>query len=579
MLTFSSTSPPQSFFMMSAAPPVHSPKHSLDQLLAGHDDAPALVENGHVASRAQLRAASAAAARGLAAQGFGRGDVLALWLPNGLAWLQLLFAAARLGVLIVPVSTRYKAPEVKYLLEVSRARCIVVPAHFLDTDYAGIANQLTGEVPTLTSVMQVEDLNAFMPLDGPVLDGATTPEPDGADLLCCFSTSGTTGHPKLAAHSHASIARHAHFVARALDMRAGDATLCVLPFFGVFGFMTVLATLSAGAACVSMPVYDAAQAAHAVSRHRISHVIGADTMFDAMMKIDGADFSTWRRAVQADFAGLAIAVTQRGTELGISFTGTYGSSECYSLMSFQDFNASALQRAKAGGVPVDPDIAVRIADPESGRILGVGDAGAAGAAGGPGEIQIRGPNVLAQYLNNPEASAKAFTADGWFRSGDQGFAEGAGFVYLARMGDSLRLRGYLVSPVEIENCLMQHPSIGGAQVVGAKRSGQGDVAVAYVIAASGDGAASSAAACADGSTGTPTPPAPPAPPSPGEATLIAHCRANMASYKVPVRVILIDEFPVLNGPNGNKIQKRVLREWAQREIDSLAATVPPERPA
>ena len=512
--------------------------HLFENLLAGRDDAHAFIENGLTVSRAQLRAASAAAARGLAALGFQRGDVLALWLPNSVAWVQLLFAAARMGVLIVPVSTRYKAPEVRHLLEVSRARCIVVPANFLETDYAGVAEQLMTEVPTLKSVMRVEDLSTLMPLDGPALDDAV-PAPDGTDLLCCFSTSGTTGFPKLAAHSHASIARHAHYVAQALDMRADDASLCVLPFFGVFGFMTVLATLAAGATCVSMPVYGATEAAHAIARHRISHVIGADTMFEAMLRVDGADFSTWRRAVQADFAGIAMPVTQRGSELGIAFTGTYGSSECYSLMSFQDFGAGVEQRAKAGGIPVDPEITVRICDAETGRVLGEGE---------PGEIQIRGPNVLAEYLNNPEATAKAMTADGWFRSGDLGFNESTGFVYLARMGDSLRLRGYLVSPVEIENCLMQHVSVGGAQVVGAKRPGQGDVAVAYVIAAQ-------------------TMAAQPSVP-PDEAALIAHCRANMAAYKVPVRVIVIDEFPALNGPNGNKIQKRVLREWAQRAIET-----------
>ena len=531
--------------------------YSLAHTITGGDDTPAFVENGNAVTRAQLRAASESAARGLAALGFKRGDALALWLPNGLAWLQLLFAAARLGVLIVPVSTRYKAPEVKHLLEVSRARGIVTAARFLDMDYAAVAHGLKTEVDSLECVIEVDDLASFMTFANEAgtesaVPGAVPgaephallfglpPAPDdgGDDLLCCFSTSGTTGFPKLAAHSHASIARHAHYVAQALDMRAGDATLCVLPFFGVFGFMTVLATLSAGAACVSMPVYDAAEAAHAIARHRISHVIGADTMFDAMMRVDDADFSTWRRAVQADFAGLAMPVTQRGSELGIAFTGTYGSSECYSLMSFQDFGADVERRAKAGGIPVDPDITVRICDAETGRVLGEGE---------PGEIQIRGPNVLAEYLSNPEATAKAMTADGWFRSGDLGFREGAGFVYLARMGDSLRLRGYLVSPAEIENCLLQHTGVGGAQVVGAQRPGQGDVAVAYVISAVGQEI------------------------QPDEATLIAHCRANMAAYKVPVRIIVIDEFPAINGPNGNKIQKRVLREWAQRDIETADA--------
>jgi fatty-acyl-CoA synthase len=228
--------------------------------------------------------------------------------------------------------------------------------------------------------------------------------------------------------------------------------------------------------------------------------------------------------------GLTLPVTQRGDELGIKFSNTYGSSECYALMSFHDWQADAAQRAKSGGVPIDPEIGVRVADPESGRIC---------AEGEPGEIQIRGPNLLSGYLNNPEATSKAMTADGWFRSGDLGFMEGAGFVYLARMGDSLRLRGYLVNPAEIENCLMEHTSVGGAQVVGVNRPGEGDMAVAYVIAGTG---------------------------VPDEAMLIAHCRERMASYKVPRRVILIDEFPAINGPNGNKIQKRVLREWAAAAV-------------
>ena len=275
-----------------------------------------------------------------------------------------------------------------------------------------------------------------------------------------------------------------------------------------------------------MAVFDAEEAARTIERERITHIVGADAMFDAMLKVRDVDFSSCRRGVLADFVGLTLPVTQRGDELGIKFSNTYGSSECYALMSFHDWQAEAAQRAKSGGVPIDAEMGVRVADPESGRIC---------AEGEPGEIQIRGPNLLSGYLNNPEATAKATTADGWFRSGDLGFMEGTGFVYLTRMGDSLRLRGYLVNPAEIENCLMEHATVGGAQVVGVNKPGEGDIAVAYVI--TGDG-------------------------TPDEAALLAHCRERMASYKVPRRVILIDEFPAINGPNGNKIQKRVLREWA-----------------
>ena len=498
----------------------------IDAVLAGHDALPALVTARGTFSRAQLRDAAQRAAAGLAGLGLRRGDVIAVWLPNGPAWIQLLCAAAHLGVLVVPISTRYKAPEVRHLLEVSRARLIFTPTVFLDTAFGELARALQVELATLERVIEVEDSEgfvAFVPTGG----GYSHIEAgQGHDLLCCFSTSGTTGFPKLAAHDHASIVRHAQHVAGALDMRAQDAVLCVLPLFGVFGFMTALGALAGAAACVLVPVFDATEAARMVERHGITHVVGADAMFDAMLQVPGVNFATLRRGVQADFVGLTLPVTQRADALDIRFTGTYGSSECFSLMAFHPWQASAAERARAGGVPIDPQIQVRVVEPETGGPLDAGQAG---------ELQIRGPNVLACYLNNPQATAQAFTPDGWFRTGDLAQREGAGFIYLARMGDSLRLRGFLVNPAEIELSLMQHAQVSGAQVVGVNVPGQGDVAVAYVLRDQ----------------------------SVSEAQLLAHCRDRMAAYKVPRRIIAIDAFPAINGPNGNKIQKRVLREMAR----------------
>jgi acyl-CoA synthetase (AMP-forming)/AMP-acid ligase II len=540
----------------------------LEDILAGRSDEPALVVFGSTPpglSRGELRGAAHAGARYLARHGFKRGDVLAVWLPNTLSWLQILFAAARLGVLVVPISTRYQSQEVKHLLEVSRAKGMVAPRQFLDVDYAQIAEQLRAEVPTLEQIFIQEDLATCIPwtdfvpsksVDSSAEELATDPASLGREylsnervalgknLLSCFSTSGTTGYPKLAAHDHASIARHALQVARALDLHPGDVMLCPLPLFGVFGYMAAMAALAGGASCVLMPVCDAVDAARAVEQYRVTHVIGADAMFDAMFNVKGTNFSTWRRGVQADFVGLPLQVTQRGDDLGIKFSGTYGSSECFSLMSFQDWNGAAEQRAQAGGIPSDPATLVRIVDPDSGHEVSPGE---------PGEIQIYGPNVLAEYLNNPQASLKAKTADGWYRSGDLGYLEpdqdrepggGKAFRYLARMGDSLRLRGYLVNPSEIETCLMEHPLVSGAQVVGVNRPGVGDIAVAYVTSSKAESLESM-----DKGAGL-------------EPELIKHCKGRLAAYKVPLRVILIEEFPAINGPNGNKIQKRQLRDMA-----------------
>ena len=502
-----------------------NPDLRLLDLLDGHDTRPALIDGSLQVTRAELREAALRAASHLADLGLHRGDTLAIWLPNGAAWLQLLLACAELGVMVVPISTRYKTAEVQHLLDVSRARMLVVPRQFLDQDFAAQGHALQQQVNTLEQVLVVEDPARVLPCAA----AATLNSPRGQthDLLCCFSTSGTTGFPKLAAHGHHSIARHAWHVAHAFDLRPTDAMLCALPLYGVFGFMTVLATLAGGAACVLQPVFDAAQAAQWVRTHRITHAVGSDSMFAPMLEQPGFDGQSLRHIIQADFVGLAAEVTQRGEALGIRCSGTYGSSELYALISLHDWNAPVSQRALAGGVPLDPHIEIRVVAPEDGRLLPDDE---------PGELQVRGPNVLACYLNNPQATANAFTSDGWFRTGDLATRHGSGFVYLARMGDSLRLRGYLVNPSEIENTLMTHPAISGAQVVGVKLPGQGDVAVAYVTLQSND---------------------------PGEATLQAHCKAQLANYKIPQRVVVVEEFPIVNGPNGGKIQKRVLREWAR----------------
>jgi len=148
---------------------------------------------------------------------------------------------------------------------------------------------------------------------------------------------------------------------------------------------------------------------------------------------------------------------------------------------------------------------------------------------------------MAGYLNNSEATAEAMTADGWFRTGDLAYGEGASFVYLSRMKDSLRLRGYLVDPTEIESFLTTHGSVGAAQVVGIHREGRGDVAVAFVLPR-------------DGEAGS-------------EQELISYCANGISNYKVPSRIVFLDQFPEIAGPNGVKIQKNKLRELADTLIE------------
>jgi fatty-acyl-CoA synthase len=187
----------------------------------------------------------------------------------------------------------------------------------------------------------------------------------------------------------------------------------------------------------------------------------------------------------------------------------------------------AAERSKGGGALISPQASVRVCDPETGRVL---------AAGEQGELELRGPSLLLEYYGNPQASKDAFTADGWFRSGDLGYLEADGrFCYLTRIGDVLRLGGFLTSPQEIEAVLEAEPSVAGAQVVGVNLDGE-PVAVGFVIAS--DQAEFR------------------------EDELREWCRSRLAGYKVPRRIFRIDEFPTTPSANGTKIQRTKLRQLA-----------------
>lgn len=497
----------------------------MNLLVEAHDDTLTAFHTGtQRATRAELRQAGRRAATWLHGLGVRRGDTLALWFPDGAVWLQLLFGAARLGVLLVPVSTRLRLEEARHVVATAGARLLVVPQSFLDFDYLGSAHQIQAHEATLAHVVG-------LPADG----GFQWPELEPMDAwfgrdddpLCTFSTSGTTGKPKLAVHTQGGIATHARNAGRFNDIRPGDAMLCALPLYGVLGFVEAISALASGAACVFLPVYRADLAAEAIERHRVTHFYGSDGMFAQVLAAPGRSLASWRRGGFAEFAGLGRQVIAEAWDRwGIRLGGLYGMSECFAMTAIRDPAGEADVRGRPGGGPIAADIQFRIADPATGE---------AKAEGEQGELQLRGYNVMVGYLNNPSATTAAFTADGWFRTGDLAVSEGATFTFLARLNDSLRLKGYLVDPTEIEDFLCQHPGVAAAQVVGVHQPGTGDVAVAFVRPSDEPGT---------------------------EADLLAYCKAGMAGFKVPARIVAVERFPQVDGPNGVKILKNELREMA-----------------
>jgi acyl-CoA synthetase (AMP-forming)/AMP-acid ligase II len=497
---------------------------AFDLLESGDPKTVALHHGERTFSRGELKAASRRAAAFLRKLGLGRGDIVAVWLPDGPVWMQLFFAAAQLGILMVPVSTRFKQQEALHVIKTSKARVLIVPHTFLDFDYVGAAHEIKASSIALQHIVEVTQFDSF---EWSTFKPYSRHEGRDTDLLCTFTTSGTTGTPKLAVHTSGGIARHARNVGRHNDIREKDVVLCALPLYGVLGFVQAMAALASGAACVLMPVFKAQAAAAAIERHRVSHFFGPDAMMDMVLNAGDYSLASWRRGAFPEYASLGQRViAQAWNRWSVPLVALYGMSECFAIAATRDHESDASQRGMPGGAPISPDMAFRIADPVSGAVLPDGQ---------QGELQLRGYNVMAGYLHNPKATSQAFTMDGWFKTGDLAYADGGAFCYVARIKDSLRLRGYLVDPTEIELFLAQHPGVAAAQVVGVHLDGEGDVAVAFVRHS--------------------TTPA-------TEADLIAYCKQGIAGYKVPRRIVSVDSFPQCDGPNGVKILKSVLREMA-----------------
>jgi fatty-acyl-CoA synthase len=516
----------------------------LEALIAGQDpDALAIIVTDRAGDRrltyGQLLDGAHRWARRFSELGLSVGDAIALWLPNGAAWLMAELAAARLGLVVTPVNTRFRAPEVREILTRSNARLVIAPRNFAGIDFADLLNQalaapLPCGAPTSTLLPR---LSWAMFIDDGELPEAPgdLPEPVIADqLLNLFTTTGSTGSPKLAMHRQSDLVIRFSAAAQQFGVMPGDRLMCVLPLCGVWGLGIALAALMSGATAVLSPAFDADEAADIMARHRISHLHGGDNMILAILdspRLSPPALDAWKTCCFGAFTGQPASQTIQRIEAAganVRATQAYGSSEGLAFITSAPLDAPLEERALAGGALVDSETRLRVVEAGSTQSLPVGDTG---------EIQLSGPTVAHGYMGDDAATAAAFTADGWYRTGDLGRATADGAVFIARLGDTLRLRGNLVDPSEIENVLCRHADVLEAHVVGAKTPEKGDVAVAFVATKAGHEVS--------------------------ENALREWCRAHLAAFKAPERIIITTDIPKAMGVNGAKVQKGVLRERAQ----------------
>ncbi|PLC55531.1 acyl-CoA synthetase [Pollutimonas nitritireducens] len=512
---------------------------------AGPDDI-AFIDGDRRISYRQFADMSRKTAVWLDAQGIGPGDRVAVWLVNRIEWLALYFGLAHVGATLVSVNTRYRSHELNYILERSEARLLVLELNFRKIDFpAVLAGVDTAATQHLKRVAVLNPATGALPdtvIGKPALAFKLDDLPDGslpargrADTLSIlFTTSGTTSGPKLVMHPQRTLAVHSQRVAKAYGLEEdGACLLATLPLCGVFGFASVLAAFAAGAPVVLMDTFEGAEAARLVNQHKVTHVFGSDEMFQLLIQHGKGEipFPSARVFGFAAFHPGTDDFGRRAWDRQIPLYGLYGSSEVLALFSLQPRGTPVPQCLMAGGLPASPDARIRIRDTETGELL---------PAGRSGVIQIHADTNFTGYLNNQEATDKVVDSEGYFTTGDVGYlCEDGRFVYQARQGDALRLGGFLVNPVEIEDALIMQHGVRNAQVVGVDLNGQARCA-AFVLAEPGKVLQ--------------------------EQALIDGVAAMLAAFKVPVRVWILDDYPVTQGANGEKIQRGKLREMAMQRL-------------
>ena len=524
----------------------------LDAVAVRHPQREAIVFGDQRLTFAALRDRARAFAAGLAALGLGTGDALAIWLPNRPLWFVAQYAAASLGVVVVALNPRYRVHELSYILGQSNAAALLLtdrlgPVDYFDTLEAvlpELAEAVPGELasarlPKLRHVIvDAEDVYPGCHRASDLLRvGVTTPSGVGADeIFTILYTSGTTSFPKGAMITHANCVPHGWNVGETLRLTSADRVLHALPAAGTWGGVNIpLTAWSHGACLVLMDVFDPLRALMLIERERCTVWNAVDNMLIPLLDhpdVGRRDLSSLRTggvaATGGGRHGLLEEVLERLMPLAFQ---PYGMTEVNAMSLLHELDEPAAERLLPGIWPA-PGLQARIAHPDTGAPAPVDE---------EGELQFRGALVTPGYYDKPDETKAAFTADGWFKSGDLGRRDDRGrVIFSGRLKETLRISHHMVAPGEIEGFLLAHPAVAQAFVVGIPDPRTNEAPVAYVIRK------------ADARV--------------TEDELRAWCHGKIASFKIPRRVRFVDDVPRTPSPHGEKVQRVKLREMALEEF-------------
>lgn len=505
--------------------------------------APALIFQDETLTYGELETAVERLAAGLLTLGVESGERISLLLPNCISFVVCYFAAARIGVVVVPANPLLKPAELEYIWRDSAVSLIIAAPPLLPGALTAIQNlpniknvvslALNGTVAkaenssesyVLSSLPELIAMGAASLDSSPLTSASLFASED--DCAVIIYTSGTTGFPKGAMLSHRNLIRNVEQVTEALDFKPQDVFLTVLPLFHAFAATVCMNTcLFGGCASVLMESFAPAKALEAVRRHRVTILPSVPAIFNAFLATSATQetFATVRMFVSGGAPLPVSTLHALEARYQVPVLEGDGPTECSPVTSVNPLGG--VRKAGSVGLPL-PGVEIAICDDEDKPL----------PRNEIGEIVVRGDNVMIGYLNQPEATSEAMKG-GWYHTGDIGKIDSDGYVFiLERKKDMIITSGSNVYPREVEEVLFGHPAVADAAVIGLPDALRGEEVVAVIVLKPGSQIT--------------------------ERELGAYCRERMATYKAPRKVLFRETLP--KGGTGKTV-KRLLKKELEME--------------
>jgi acyl-CoA synthetase (AMP-forming)/AMP-acid ligase II len=417
----------------------------------------------------QLAGMVASFAGGLAVRGLGPGDTIALMAPNIPEYAVVFHGAAVAGVAVSTINPTYTAEEVRFQLQDSASKLLVTIGMFVDTakeaadgtdvsDIVVLGDAPAGTVP-FTDV-----------LGEPI---SQVPVDVESQIVVLPYSSGTTGLPKGVMLTHRNLVANLCQIEGGLEVEDGEIALAVLPFFHIYGMQVLMnGLLAAGSTIITVPRFDLEQVLQIIQDRKVTRFFAVPPIVLAFAKhpmVDQYDLSSLRQVFSGAAPLSAELALEAGDRIGCEVVQGYGMTEMSPVS-----HLTPIGGFKPGtcGVTV-PNAECRIVSPETGEDQPVG---------GEGELWVRGPMVMAGYLNNPEATAVTVDVDGWLHTGDVGVIDTDGHLTIVdRVKELIKFKGFQVAPAELEALLLTHPAVADAAVIGVPDEEAGEIPKAFVV--------------------------------------------------------------------------------------------------